>query len=153
MRSEHYQRIAKMMQGFDQDTPDSPTVADEKTRILRVRLIMEEALEFAAASGVFVQIDGETLDFDELEFVGTATPNLVEMADGLADLSVVTIGSLVAFGIADEPLLKEVDENNLLKIATGHKDPATGKFIKAPDHPLPNIAGVLDFQRSAALSA
>lgn len=146
--SEHYLRIAEMMEGFGQATPPAPTVPDPKTRELRVRLIIEEALEYAAASGVAVRLKGSLdsdapLSFDELTFQATDEPDLIEMADGLADLSVVTIGSLVACGIADKPLLEEVDTNNLLKIATGSTDPVTGKFIKSPHHPPPGIREVL----------
>lgn len=146
--SAHYLRIAEMMEGFGQATPQVPTIPDPKTRELRVRLIVEEALEYAAASGVEVRLRGSldadaTLSFAELEFKATGEPDLLEMADGLADLSVVTIGSLVACGIADKPLLEEVDANNLLKVATGHKDPVTGKFIKSPHHPPPGIREVL----------
>lgn len=153
----HFQRIRQMMGGFGQDTPDRPEIPDAKTRELRCRLILEEALEFVEAAGftTYMAAGGgiyHPISFKDLSFESTSKPDLELMVDGLADISVVTIGSFVALGVADEAVLLEVDKNNLLKIATGHKDPETGKFIKAPDHPLPDIQGVLDTQKQGSLT-
>ena len=72
-----------------------------------------------------------------------AQPNLVAIADGCADLSVVTIGTLVACGIPDRDLLWEVDVNNLKKFAPGLTIREDGKLIRPPDHPPPDIERVL----------
>lgn len=161
----HEQRVREMMNGFGQFGPDKPTVPDEKTRRLRCKLILEEALEFIKAAGFDVVIANPcrsaTLPVTDYSHepsdqIGSYTfqstgsaPDLVEMADGIADISVVTVGTAIACGIAIEPLLQLVDENNLLKIATGRKCPETGKFLKAPNHPKPDIAGEIARQLSA----
>ena len=73
-------------------------------------------------------------------------PNLVEIADGCADLSVVTIGTLSACGIADEMLLGVVDANNLAKFGPGHSIREDGKLIKPKNHKPPDIAQLLEIQ-------
>ena len=69
-----------------------------------------------------------------------------EVADGCADVAVVTTGTLTAHGIADCLLQEEVDNNNLLKFAEGYRIDEGGKLIKPPNHPLPDIQGILDAQ-------
>jgi predicted HAD superfamily Cof-like phosphohydrolase len=71
---------------------------------------------------------------------------MIEVADGCADVSVVTIGTLSACGIADKPLLKEVDESNLRKFGPGYSKREDGKWIKPPDWKVPDIAKVLNEQ-------
>jgi hypothetical protein len=92
--------------------------------------------------------DLETVQMDNLEFIPNGHENLVGIADGCADTSVVTIGTLSACGIKDNPLLEEVDGNNLGKfgpeaIANGAGYNADGKWVKAKNHPKPDIEGVL----------
>lgn len=155
----HYCRVRKFMEGVKQAVLDAPGLPDENTRVLRARLILEEALETCDALGVRVtEGRGETDltlgdNFDKLNFdVFTdeteetkKEPDLVQIADGCADISVVTTGTLVSCGISDGPLLREVDDNNLLKLAKGTVD-AHGKLTKHPDHPAPNISTVLKVQ-------
>jgi predicted HAD superfamily Cof-like phosphohydrolase len=145
----HQLRVERMMRGFGQEVPLRPTERDEKTRVLRARLIMEEALE-TIVKGLRVGMLVNNYDLEELDenvefhtYRGDA--DLVELADGCADVSVVTIGTLSAFGIKDAPLLREVDANNQAKIDTGKTD-EHGKFIKHPDHVGPDVAGVLAAQ-------
>ena len=72
-----------------------------------------------------------------LDTAADLEPSLALMMDACADIDVVTRGSAIACGVKLDPILQIVDENNLLKIATGHKNPDTGKFEKASDHPDP----------------
>ncbi len=147
-QTEHQLRVEAMMKGFGQEVFDQPADRDEKTRILRARLIMEEALE-TIQDGLRVDVATHgfgPIEFEDLEFKPKAgRANLAELADGCADISVVTVGTLSAFGIKDKPLLEEVDNNNLLKLKTATKD-EFGKFVKHPDHPPPDINGVLASQ-------
>jgi predicted HAD superfamily Cof-like phosphohydrolase len=147
----HQLRVERMMRGFGQDIPSQPLeVADDGLRILRARLIMEECLE-TVQDGLGVEVSdlgSNVVAFDDLHF--EAVPgklNMIELADGCADVSVVTIGTLSAFGIKDAPLLREVDANNQAKIDTGRTD-EHGKFVKHPDHKAPDVAGVLEAQRA-----
>lgn len=144
----HQIRVEKMMAGFGQEVPEAPLASEsvsDKLRVLRARLIMEECLE-TVVDGLGVEVTdrcGGAINFAGLGFEALLGKfNMTEFADGCADVSVVTIGSLSAFGIKDAPLLREVDANNQAKIDNGKTD-AHGKFVKHPDHKGPDIAGVL----------
>jgi predicted HAD superfamily Cof-like phosphohydrolase len=146
--SPHAWRVKAFMQKAGQKLPRRPTVPNGKIRELRVRLLMEEALEFAKASGVRIETTfGEKLNsIDDLHFQVTDQVDLVEVADGLADVSVVTVGAMLAYGIADEGLLRAVDANNLAKFGPGGYKDEHGKWQKPPDHKPPDVAGILRLQ-------
>lgn len=161
MKTAHQERIEEFMRLAGQELPATPCIPSEEVRLLRARLILEEALETIDALGVVLRApsaacsynDGVTLDdfeFDPYLIVNgkevAKEPNLVEIADGCADISVVTIGTLSACGIADYDLLRVVDDSNLAKF-TGdahHRD--DGKWIKPSDWKPPDIVGVLNMQ-------
>ncbi|RME74113.1 MAG: hypothetical protein D6785_16225, partial [Planctomycetota bacterium] len=73
-------------------------------------------------------------------------PSLVEIADGCADIMVVTTGTLSACGISDIPLQEEVDQNNLSKFGPGGYEREDGKWVKPPDHKPPKILKILEDQ-------
>jgi len=132
------------MQRVGQDTPEGAVVPDEKTRILRAKLILEEALETVAALGVTVQSNGAEVTEEGLVYDAPNEPDLQEVADGCADISVVTIGTLIAFGIDDDPLLEEVDASNLRKFGPGSYRRDDGKWMKPSDWTPPDIMGAID---------
>lgn len=166
-------RIRGMMAGYKQAIPDSPGIPEAKTRVLRVRTLLEEVLEFARDSGVIVRLptspalalpiviepemaEGKAKAFN-LEFEATddqaqwaereeLRPDLEKMADALSDIDVFLRGSFIACGIRSQPLSELTDENNLMKIANGKTNPETGKFEKAKNHPVPNYTLALALQ-------
>ena len=144
MPTAHYDRIKSFMQKVGQDTPEGAVVPDEKTRILRAKLILEEALETVDALGVHVHIEGIEIVEEGLQYSGGGEINLQEVADGCADISVVTMGTLIAFGIDDEPLLEEVDASNLRKFGEGSYRREDGKWMKTPGWTPPDIMGAID---------
>jgi len=153
LKSPHQQRVERFMAAAEQTVPDRPTMPGEATRMLRARLIMEEAMELIDALGIrltissdrFSDLVGHGLSLSDLTFAPAYPPSLVEAADGCADLSVVTIGTLSAMGVADESLLELVDQNNLEKFDGGYRD-YSGKWIKPPNHKPPDIARCLEIQ-------
>lgn len=161
--TDHERRVRQMMAGFRQHTPDSPAMPPPAVRLARVRMLLEEVLEFADKCAIDVSINlagggsrfltGDYVPFDasvedrkEGTFTVThdesKTPDLVGMVDGLGDISVVNTGGFAACGVAMTPVLEAIDANNLLKIAKGKLD-AGGKFIKHPDHQPPDLGFVL----------
>lgn len=160
----HERRVKEMMMAFGQATPDRPTIPDLKTRLLRVRLLLEEVFEFAEASAVSVTFTAKAtpetraaieqgkadynVEFEGMSFADNPNrkPDLVAMLDGLSDISVVNVGAFVACGVRMSPCLEAVDANNLAKVARGREDPDTGKFIKPPDHQPPNLELTLALQ-------
>ena len=146
--TEHYDRVRELNEKINRKPePDTPTMPDEKTRLLRAKLILEEAMETIDALGVTVYLDSEDgrwIEYEDLFLDPDAEPDLVEIADGCADISVVTTGTLVACGIPDRNLLELVDNNNLAKFGPGGYLREDGKWIKPPDHEPPDIAGFLE---------
>lgn len=113
-----------------------------EVRRLRAGLIMEEAVETVKALGFEVAMVYESFLFEE-----SGEPDLVEIADGCADLRVVTTGTLSACGIDDKALQNEVDRNNLLKVGPGSRIREDGKVMKPLGHEPPDIRGILQQQR------
>ncbi len=137
LTTQHYCRVTEFMQLARQCPPivGTAVMPNEATRLLRARLIYEEAMETVHALGCSVNSQGEV--------VGGSEPDLVEIIDGCADVSVVTIGTLIACGVPDESLLKLVDENNLAKFGPGCSFREDGKVVKPPGHTPPDIGGFL----------
>jgi len=123
-----------------QEVPIIPKIPDYDTRCLRAKLILEEALETINALGLHIEIDLDKIYEYKKEI------NLTEIADGCADLSVVTIGTLSACGIDDFGLLALIDENNLKKFDGNYKIDEKGKVIKPENHPVPDIKSYIESQ-------
>lgn len=161
-RTAHQNRVFEFMQGARQATPAMPIIPNAEVRLLRARLILEEALETVHALGVSVCVtpsrDGalqgsppvEILKDSDLSFTADKTPDLIEIADGCADLSVVTTGTLIACGIRDNAILEAVDQNNLDKLKPGHSFREDGKLVKPKDHPKVDLAPIIAEQQSWA---
>jgi len=158
--------VKQFMQTFGQATPDKPTIPDEKTRVLRVKLLLEEVLELAEASGVKITSEipkGEQVTGGNLYFsTNDDEVNLVGVADALADIDYVNQGAAVAYGLDLEPFCEEVHSSNMTKlwsladlnlmppdhtsVAKGDKylvRRPDGKVVKAPSYRPADLASVL----------
>jgi predicted HAD superfamily Cof-like phosphohydrolase len=144
--TEHQLRIATFMKQAMQEIPSEPTIPEFQTLKLRARLIIEEALELLQGLGFSLYCKGVKIEFSTLKFHGEFSPNLITIADGCADLSVVNIGTLVSCGIDDESLLRLVDNNNLAKFGPGHYVDEHGKLVKPPNHSPPDVESLLKSQ-------
>jgi predicted HAD superfamily Cof-like phosphohydrolase len=115
--------IATLMRQFDQHVNTAPAMPDPQTRLLRARLVFEEALEFIKGCGCTVAhsnaADGDqkaaVIDHLHVELDSGGTPDLVEYLDGCIDQLVVTYGALNAAGIKAEPAWDEVQRSNMSK--------------------------------------
>lgn len=127
---------------------------DKDTRILRAKLILEEAFETVYALGVSVGYPSSSLAkneetgdmplyLDALVYRADLEYNPVEVIDGCCDIKVVTTGTLVAMGVPDEPFQHAVDANNLAKFGPGGYRREDGKWVKPPGHKPPDIEGIL----------
>jgi predicted HAD superfamily Cof-like phosphohydrolase len=115
--------VAEFHRTFGILTATIPTVPDENTRALRVRLIQEEFDELK-----------EALDHGDLP----------AMAKELADLLYVVYGTAVSYGIDMEPVFREVHRSNMSKVG-GHKR-ADGKWVKPADYSPASIEPILTAQ-------
>ena len=104
---------------FGHEVNHRPKFPEVTTQQLRIRLVNEEA--------------------DELEHA-ILTNNLVEIADALADLLYVTLGTAIAYGINIIPIFAEVHRTNMLK-STSKDD--YGKSIKPANWKGPQILPIL----------
>lgn len=141
MKSAHQQRVERFMREVaGQEVLSKPKLPDAVIRRLRAKLILEEALETVKALGFMGKVE-PTTSGHHFDIFPVGEPSLVSIADGCADISVVTVGTLSACGIVDTPLLEEVDRSNLAKVG-GYRR-ADGKWMKPATWTPPDIKGVL----------
>lgn len=145
MTTEHYKRIKDFMKLAKQKTPDKPTGLSDAEALLRARLILEEAFETVRDLGFDVKSIDSSLPLDKsnIKVEKARDFNMVGVIDGCCDISVVTIGTLIAMGVPDDPFLRLVDENNLQKFGPGHSIREDGKIIKPIGFKGPDIEGLL----------
>ncbi|NKB81597.1 MAG: hypothetical protein GKS05_06880 [Nitrospirales bacterium] len=122
---EAQQMVLKFHQQFDIHVASTPTLPDEQTERLRVRLIQEE--------------------FDELKEAFQAH-DVSNIAKELADLLYVVYGTAVSCGIDMEPVFQEVQRSNMSKVG-GYKR-EDGKWVKPSTYSPADIGPILDSQVS-----
>lgn len=148
----HVEAVKKFKLGAGQSAPDTKTEPTDNEKITCVRLLVEEALEMAEALGVNIvsRFSGHRLNScdDFAYYVPLESKvNFTEVLDAAVDIMWVGVtGPLALCGISDKliPALSAVDENNLLKLANGHKCPETGKFIKPKNHPKVDLESIVN---------
>lgn len=144
-KSRHQLDVETFLNGIGHSLPTTPKLADVSRLTAWGRMLLEETWE-TIVDGLKTKIYvdpsvniRDPLDWRNTAFSGLAYPDLQEIADGCADVIVIATGLMSLCGVADYWVLKEVDDNNLLKLRTGRMCPHTGKFLKAADHPKPDI--------------
>lgn len=106
------------------------TDISESERVLRARLVVEEALEFAEAMGFYTLElqDGTLVDFVSgglarvYQYPDVETIDLTAAADALADIEYVIHGSAHTLGVPLADVFDIVHAANMRKV-----DPATGR--------------------------
>jgi predicted HAD superfamily Cof-like phosphohydrolase len=118
------QDIVTLMKQFNQEVKESPELPDPETRLLRARLVFEEALEFVKGCGCTVAMttgglngEDQTAVIDSIGVVldPNGNPDLAEYVDGCIDQLVVTYGALNAAGVKAQPAWDEVQRSNMSK--------------------------------------
>lgn len=156
------QNVKAFMEKAGQATPYKPIIPDAVTRILRVKLLLEEVLELAEASGIMVTIklseeqkkflkeheDGYPAVYNENLHITEHSNkvDLVEVTDALTDIDYVNLGAAVAYGLDLEPFQKEVQRSNMSKFIDGHRR-EDGKWLKGPSYSETNLAPILEKQQ------
>lgn len=123
--------ILDFMISFGQPVRKIPTTdISEEERLLRARLVLEEALEFVSAMGCGLRVKNGRYtyyaDAESLDVVSNPKGeiNLVEAADALGDLVYVTKGSAHTLGVPIDDITGVIHWANMEKL-----DPITGKPI------------------------
>lgn len=150
-KSNHQQRVERFMAFAGQDVPEMPSIPPSDVRVLRARLILEEAIETIRALGCDVTVDPGNLEYIVVD-APWIEPNLIEIVDGCCDIKVVTTGTLSACGIKDTEPQRLVDEANLKKFGPGGHRREDGKWVKPPDWVAPDWVKEIQRQKGADLS-
>lgn len=108
---------------FDIPVAYSPTNLTDDAKQRRMNLINEETAEL---------------------YVNMLADNLVGVADGLADLLYVVLGTAVEYGIDIEPIFNEVHRSNMTKV--GGTKRYDGKWIKPSNYSPADIESLLKIQ-------
>ena len=159
LNSPHQLRVIDFMRKAGQEVPVDPGIPDMDVRMLRAKLILEEAMETITALGIDLNVRYTgvgaggmipiTKSSVRMEHNMKRGPNFVEILDGCADISVVTYGTLVACGVADIPLIEAIDASNLDKFRGDAHRTSEGKWQKPSDWQPPNIMKVLEDQKES----
>lgn len=146
--------VKEFMLAAGQDCPVAPTIPPDDVRKLRIKLILEELLELADASGYDLMVTAKDstgfiktkLEIDKIEFEPAGEPDIVEVADGCCDLLFVVFGSGLAYGLDLEPLFNEVSSSNATKFLDGFRR-EDGKWQKGPSYRPANLAPIIEKQK------
>lgn len=127
--TEHLDAVRLFMEKAKQTTSFTVRCPSPEERLLRAKLIYEEAMETIEALGVDY-ILGKFVDAGEDNY------NPVAVLDGACDIAVVTNGTLIACGLdgAFPEALERVDQNNLSKFGEGSYTREDGKVMKPPNY-------------------
>lgn len=129
--------VRDFMLAFEQTVRDTPTTnITDAERLLRARLIVEEAVEFAEAMGCTIRPapDGTiTAKTVQVDLDPTKGIDLVEAADAIADITVVNKGSGHALGVPQDAVFEVVHGTNMAKLGPDGRvlrRPSDGKVCK-----------------------
>ena len=141
-------RVREFHQAFGHPINEKPTVPSFELRALRVRLIAEELIEFARASGIGLTLDtfnGEATISPQDQPDFRHMIDMVEAADGLGDLDYVVNGACLVWGFPAEEIYTEVHRSNMSKLGANGKPiyRQDKKVLKGPNFTPPDIAAVL----------
>jgi len=130
------------------EMPQSPQVPREDIARRRILLIAEEFIEVMESC-----FDARGLDHINrhlLQIIANEPlqVDLVEFADGLADLEYVCEGAFLGFGIDSRPIHTEVQRSNMAK--KGGAKRADGKSLKPEGWTPPDIKSLIDAQIARA---
>jgi predicted HAD superfamily Cof-like phosphohydrolase len=152
--------IEEFMKRADQAVASYPQLPTEAVRTLRIRIMVEELLgaispeDLQAANenpNIYVELLVKNKS-DEL-IASMLKGDLVGIADGIADVLYVVIGTAVAYGIDIQEVFDEVHRSNLSKTVwseelqryTIEKD-EFGKGVKPPTFSPANIPPIIERQ-------
>ena len=137
--------VRNFMEKAGQNPPSKIATPNKDARILRAKLIMEEAMELIERGlGIEVSLNEYILESNKLTYKTVSEPDIVEAMDGAADLMWVGVaGVAVVFGCNLEPVLQEVSRSNNSKFIDGHRR-EDGKWQKGPSYSPADIKSVLE---------
>ena len=116
----NFEKVKQFMSTFGQEVKNRPKFPDDKIVDLRIKLIEEELQELKDA---------------------IKNKDIVEVADALTDILVVTYGGAAAWGLEIDRCFSEVHRSNMSKLSTDGKPIYNdyGKVMKGPNYSPPDL--------------
>ena len=110
----------------------TPQLPCPKERNLRKNLLEEEYKEYLS---------------------GEENNDIVEIADALADIIYIAVGTAVSYGIPLDKIFNEVHNSNMSKLDKDGKPiyREDGKILKGPNYFKPNIKEIIENEKSSVL--
>jgi predicted HAD superfamily Cof-like phosphohydrolase len=147
----YYAMVREFHEAFSLPVRDKADVGTPEERVLRVRLLLEEVLEFAKAAGVEFTTHypgGGRIAISRIGHVDAeviAEPNLSAMAHELADVAYVVHGTAVQLGIPLLPVTGEIHSANIRKRGPDGRPiiDMAGKILKPAGWTPADVEGVL----------
>ena len=116
----NFEKVKQFMSTFGQEVKDRAEFPHDKIVDLRIKLIEEELQELKDA---------------------IKNKDIVEVADALTDILVVTYGGAVAWGLEIDKCFSEVHRSNMSKLSADGKPIYNeyGKVMKGPNYSPPDL--------------
>ena len=116
----NFEKVKQFMITFGQEVKDKPEFPNDKIVDLRIKLIEEELKELKDA---------------------IKNKDIVEVADALTDILVVTYGGAAAWGLEIDKCFSEVHRSNMSKLSADGKPIHNeyGKVMKGPNYSPPDL--------------
>jgi len=116
----NFEKVKQFMSTFGQEVKNRPKFPDDKIVDLRIKLIEEELQELKDA---------------------IKNKDIVEVADALTDILVVTYGGAAAWGLEIDKCFSEVHRSNMSKLSANGKPIYNdyGKVMKGPNYSPPDL--------------
>lgn len=148
-----FEQVGEFHKAFSHPVETKPTEPDAKTVRLRMRLILEEFIEFVEANVDEEKQSAQAIlyplkdAFNNIESLEEADIKVdtVEVADALTDINYVTYGAGHCYGINLDATMQEVQRSNMSKLGADGKPiiDEHGKIQKGPDYFKPDLAKLL----------
>lgn len=112
---------------------DTPIEIEDKRRLLRAKLVMEEAAEvIGAILGMTEEETKERLkqwwgpdvedEFEKYVQEMKRPSDMVRVAWNTADLHIIASGTAVEYGYTEEPIIAEIHAANMRKVGGGYRE-------------------------------
>ena len=120
----NFEKVKEFMFTFGQEVKENPEFPNDNIVDLRIKLIEEELQELKDA---------------------IINNDIVEVADALTDILVVTYGAGLAFGINLDKCFDEVHRSNMSKLSSEGKPIYNeyGKVMKGPNYSPPDLKKIV----------
>lgn len=143
-----YERVKEFHEVFSHPVAESPVVPTDDRLVLRLALILEEAIELADALGFSTYDIKDSADY-MLNVIGPRVyeenVDIVAVADALGDLEYVVNGAALEMGINLPEIVKEVHRSNMTKLGPDGKPiyREDGKILKGEGYEPPQLEKIL----------